>query len=456
MLTNLDAARWQMAISFFFHIIFSVLGVGWPVLLCLAEGLALWRKDAALLSLARQWTRAFAILFAIGAVSGNIVEFEISLVWPRFAGSGGAIIGLPFAAEGFAFFMEGIFLGLYLYGWNRLAPWVHWLCSIPIVLSGSSSAWFITSANSWMNSPAGFQLVQGKATNIDPFAAMLNPNTPFETMHMILACYIATGFGAAAIYAVGLLRGKRDDYHLKGLLLGVALGAAAIPFQILSGDLNVRSVMRVQPVKYATLEGAMHSGRGLPIYIGGITDPHTGQTRGAIEIPYGESLLSHFNLNSYTKGLDAFPPTSWPQFPTMVHLAFDGMVISGLFMFFTAGIFWLLYLKRKGTIPTGKWLLWCFVLSGFCGFLAVELGWISTEEGRQPWIIYNLMRVSSAVTPNPWMTVSLIIFSFIYLVLGATLIILLILLARRRPPVQTWSELIVTEPQEPTRLEPIT
>jgi cytochrome d ubiquinol oxidase subunit I len=277
-LTNLLAARSQMGVSFVFHIIFSLLGVGWPVLLCLAEGLALLRKDATLMALARQWTRAFAILFAVGSVSGSIVEFEISLVWPIFAGSAGAIIGLPFATEGFAFFMEGIFLGLYLYGWGRLSPKVHWLCSIPIVLSGSSSAWFITSANSWMNSPSGFQLVHGRLTNIDPFAAMLNPFTPFESVHMILACYVTTGFAVAAVYAFGMLRGHRDDYHRKGMMIGMAVATVAIPLQIISGDLNARAVAVLQPAKYAAMEGDMTSGDGLPLYIGGIPDPNTGKT----------------------------------------------------------------------------------------------------------------------------------------------------------------------------------
>lgn len=446
MFTNLIAARSQMGVSFVFHIIFSVLGVGLPVLLCLAEGLALLRKDASLMALARQWTRVFAILFAIGAVSGTIVEFEISLLWPPFAGQAGAIIGLPFATEGFAFFMEGIFLGLYLYGWGRLAPRVHWLITIPIVLSGSSSAWFITSANSWMNSPTGFQMVHGTMTNIDPFAAILNPSTPFETMHMILACYVSTGFGAAAVYAFGMLRGKRDDYHRKGLLLALAVGAVAIPLQIFSGDLNVRSVERLQPAKYAAIEGVMRSGYGLPLYIGGIPDPQTGQTLFALAIPQGESLLSHFALNTYTEGLDAFAPSARPE-PIRVHLAFDGMVGCGFFILLAGALFWFLYFRRKGRVPEQKWLLWCVVIAGICGFLAVEFGWITTEEGRQPWIIYNIMHVSSAVTPDPWMNISFLIFSCIYLFLGISLIVFLLALARRKKPQLSWSDLIIEEEQ---------
>jgi cytochrome d ubiquinol oxidase subunit I len=433
-----------MGVSFVFHIIFSVLGVGWPVLLCIAEGLALLRKDVSLMALARQWTRAFAVLFAIGAVSGTIVEFEISLLWPAFAGQAGAIIGLPFATEGFAFFMEGIFLGLYLYGWGRLAPRVHWLLTFPIILSGSSSAWFITSANSWMNTPTGFQMLHGQMTNVNPFAAILNPSTPFETVHMILACYVATGFGAAAVYAAGMLRGKRDDYHRKGMLLGLAVGAVAIPLQIFSGDLNARSLETLMPVKYAAIEGIMTSGRGLPLYIGGFPNPQTGQVPFALQIPHGESLLSHFDLNSYSRGLDSFPVTVRPN-PIPVHLAFDGMVGCGFFMLLVGALFWFLYFRHKPVIPEKTWLLCGVVIAGVCGFLAVELGWITTEEGRQPWIIYNIMHVSSAVTPNPWMNISLIVFSCIYLLLGTTLIVSLVLLGRRKEPVQTWEEMIERE-----------
>ncbi|HEX4715474.1 MAG TPA: cytochrome ubiquinol oxidase subunit I [Ktedonobacteraceae bacterium] len=446
MFTNLLAARAQMGTSLAFHIIFSVLGVGLPLALCIAEGLALLRRDGSWMALSRQWTKAFAILFAIGAVSGAIVEFELSLLWPTFTKYSGSIIGLPFALEGFAFFIEGIFLGIYIYGAKRLAPFVHWLTSLPIVLSGLTSAWFVVSANSWMNSPAGFRIVHGKVTGIDPFAAILNPSTPYETTHMILACYVTTGFAIAAVYAVGILRGKRDAYHRNGLLLGMALGMASIPFQILSGDFNARFIETAQPPKYAAMEGLLQSGTGKPLYIGGLVDPQTGQVYYAIEIPHGESLIAHFDLNSYSKGLDSIPTKDWPNTIAFIHLSFDGMVGAAFFMLLVGLLFWFLYLRRKRRVPENRWLLWGAVLTGPAAFLALELGWMVTEEGRQPWVVYGLLRTSDAVTPAQWMNISFLVFSCVYLVLGATLVVLLLALARRPKPEQKWSEQL-EEPQ---------
>ncbi len=444
MFSNLIAARTQMGMSLIFHVVFSVLGVGLPLLLCLGEGIALWRKDGTWLALSRQWTKTFMILFGIGAASGAIVEFEITLLWSGLVKDAGAIIALPFALEGFAFFLEGIFLGIYLYGAKRLAPFTHWLTSIPIVISGTASAWFITSANSWLNSPTGFQLVNGNVINVDPFAAILNPSTPFETTHMILACYVATGFGTAAVYAAGMLRGKRDDYHRKGLLLGMLMGGACIPFQIISGDFNARSLEVTQPLKYAAMEGIIHSGYGLPLYIGGFIDTVSGKVLYAIPIPHGESLISHFDLNSFTRGIDSFPANVQPP-ATAVHLSFDGMVSCAFFMFLVALIFWGLYFKHKFVIPEKKWLLWGAALTGPAAFLALELGWIVTEEGRQPWIVYFWILVRDAVNPAQWIDVSFFVFAVIYLVLGTAMVVFLLILARGPKPSKEWTEQVIDE-----------
>ncbi len=432
-MSDLLAARAQMGTSLAFHIIFSALGVGLPLLLCIAEGLALWRNDATWMMLARRWTRAAAILFAIGAVSGTILSFELGLLWPTYIKYAGAVVGLPFALEGFAFFIEAIFLGLYLYGWDRLSPRAHWLCSFPIWISGLASAWFVVSANSWMNTPAGFVFKNGKIIDINPIQAILNPSTPYETIHMILACYVATGFGVAAVYAVGLLRGRHDDYHRKGLLLAIAMGAIAIPLQIISGDANARALVTAQPPKLAAIEGVFKTEQGAPLMIGGLADPNTGKVYYALEIPHGLSFLATGDPNATIKGLDAYAPDDRPN-PLPIHTSFDGMVGSGFFALFVALIFWFVYWRKKRTVPKNRVLLGAIVLAGPLSFLAIELGWMVTEFGRQPWVIYNFLRTKDAVTPAPGLNISFLVFSIIYILLSITLIGLLRGVARSPLP----------------------
>src|SRR5579871_4203524 len=447
-MSDLLAARAQMGTSLAFHIIFASLGVGLPLLMCLAEGLALWRHDATWMMLARRWAKGSAILFAIGAVSGTILSFELGLLWPTFMQFSGAIIGLPFALEGFAFFLEAIFLGLYLYGWDRLSPRAHWLCSFPIWISGLISAWFVVSANSWMNTPVGFEIVHGKVTGINPLEAMLNPSTPYETTHMILACYVATGFGTAAVYAVALLRGKRTDYYRKGLLLAMAMGAIAIPLQIVSGDANARFLETSQPAKLAAMEGVFHTENGAPLEIGGLADPTTGKVYYALEIPYGLSFLVDGDPNSKVIGLDAFSPDDQPN-PLPVHSSFDGMVASGFFALFVGIVFWALYFWRKRRTPEQRVLLWGVALAGPLSFLAIELGWMVTELGRQPWVIYGILRTSDAATTAPGINISFLVFSCIYVVLAVTLIWLLLRLARSPlPKVELDKDAFVVEEEE--------
>ncbi|GAC1387505.1 MAG: cytochrome ubiquinol oxidase subunit I [Ktedonobacteraceae bacterium] len=439
-MSELLAARAQMGTSLAFHIIFSVLGVGLPLLMCISEGLALRYKDTTWMVITRRWARAAAILFAIGAVSGTILSFELGLLWPTYMKYAGAVIGLPFMLEGFAFFVEAIFLGLYLYGWDRLSPRAHWICSFPIWISGLTSAWFIVSANSWMNTPAGFMIKNGQITGINPIQAMLNPSTPYETIHMILASYVATGFGVAAVYAFALLRNKRrnsyperNNYYRKALLLAMAMGIVAIPLQIISGDFNARFLVDSQPAKFAAMEGAFHTQSGPPLHIGGLADPATGKVYFAIDIPHGESLLARGDLNSTITGLDAFAPQDRPN-AMIVHSSFDGMVSSGFFVLFVAMLFWFLYWRKKRTVPENRGLLWGIVLSGPLSFLAVELGWMVTEIGRQPWTIYHFLRTKDAVTTAPGLNISFTVFSCIYILLAIALISLLLSVARSPLP----------------------
>jgi cytochrome d ubiquinol oxidase subunit I len=453
-MSDLLAARAQMGTSLAFHIVFSALGVGLPLLLCIAEGLALKTKNPVWMMLTRRWARAAAILFAIGAVSGTILSFELGLLWPTYTRFAGAVVGLPFLLEGFAFFMEAIFLGLYLYGWDRLSPRAHWFCSFPIWISGLASAWFIVSANSWMNTPAGFVIKNGQVAGINPLQAVFNPSTPFETVHMILACYVATGFSVAAVYAFCYLRGNHSEYVRKGVLLGMLMAVVATPLQIISGDFNARFLANYQPAKFAAMEGVVKTQAGVPIKILGLVDPDTGEIKYAIEIPYGLSLLAYDNVNAVIKGLDQVPRDDWPNVG-IVHASFDGMVGSGFFILLVALVFWALYWFRKRAFPQNRVVLWGVVLAGPLSFLAIELGWMVTEIGRQPWVIYSYLRTRDAVTTAPFLNISFLLFSLIYVLLAVTLIWLLLKVARRPlPRVRLTARGDGFEVQEPTMDEP--
>ncbi|HZC04286.1 MAG TPA: cytochrome ubiquinol oxidase subunit I [Ktedonobacterales bacterium] len=435
-MSNLIAARAAMASTLAFHIIFAALGVGLPVLLCVAEGLGLRNGDTIWYALARRWSQAFSILFIVGAVSGTAISFEMGLLWPRFMGFASAVIGLPFAIEGFAFFMEGIFLGLYLYGWDRLSPRAHWLCSIPVVIGGTASAFFVVTANAWMNAPTGYTASNGHVTSVNPLAAMFNPATPSETVHMILAAYQVSAFAVAAIYAVALLRGRRTVYHTRGLLLPMAFGTIVAPVQAYIGDLSAKMVAHTQPAKLAAMEGLFQTVAGAPLRILGIANPNTQQTSFGIEIPKLLSWLAYGDVNATVKGLDAFPRADWPN-TLLVHLAFDLMVGTGILMIVLPAWFWILYLRHGRTIPRSRiseLMLWTAVLTGPLAFIALEAGWIVTEVGRQPWIIQGVMRVSAAVTPVPVAGLTiLLVFLVIYLTLTVALITLLLRLARTPP-----------------------
>lgn len=428
---NLLAARSQMGTSLAFHIIFSLFGIGLPLFLCLAEGLALKTRDSTWLLLARRWSKAAAVLFAIGAVSGTIISFELGLLWPTYTKFAGQVIGIPFLLEGFAFFVEAIFLGLYLYGWNRLSPRVHWFCSFPIWISGMLSAWFIISANSWMNSPAGFVIRNGHIVDVNPWQAIFNPSMPYETIHMLLACFVVTSLVIAGISAFALLRGKSGDYYRKGLFLALTIALITTPLQLVSGDLNARFLAQAQPIKFAAMEGDFHTENGPPLRIGGLADPQTGQVYYALEIPHGESLLLYLNLNGHVRGLDAFAQQDWPDAIPAVHLSFDTMVGCGMFALLVVVLFWLLFWRQKQRVFEKRWLLAGIILAGPLTIVAVLCGWMVTEMGRQPWVINGFLRTRDAVTPAPWVSISFLVFVLVYLLLSFALIRLLRGLARQ-------------------------
>jgi cytochrome bd ubiquinol oxidase subunit I len=399
-ITSLIAARVQMAVSLGFHIVFAALGVGLPLFLLFAEWRALKTGDEAWMTLARRWAKSFAVLFAVGAVSGTVLSFALGLFWPRLMGRFGGVIGLPFVLEAFAFFLEAIFLGIYLYGWDRLSPRAHWLSGWPVAISGVASAWFVVTANAWMNQPTGFRLgANGVVTEVKPIEAMLNAAVPVQTTHMILAAYMATAFAIASVYAVGMLRGRRDALHRRALALGLAVGAAIAPVQIVVGDWATRFVAQRQPVKLATLEGQWETVAGAPLRIGGIPFPHQERTRFAIEIPKALSFLAYRDPDAVVKGLKDVPPALRPN-PIPVHISFQLMVASG-FGLLGLGVAFAWTWWRRRRLPESRWFLRAASVAGPAAFLAIECGWIVTEVGRQPWIVQGVMRTADAATTRP-------------------------------------------------------
>src|SRR6185437_4989068 len=299
------AARASLAFSLAFHIVFAALGIGLPLMFCIAEGIGLRRRDATWYALARRWSKAAGILLVVGAVSGTALSFEFGLLWPRFMAFGSGIFGLMFTLEGFCFFLEAIFLGLYLYGWDRLSPGVHWLCSLPVVIASALASQFILAVNSWMNTPTGFQLANGKAVNINPWAAMFNPMAPSQALHMLIAAYQVTGFAIAAVYAAGMLRRRTDAYHRKGALLGMFVAAVMIVPQAIAGSWIGEALARNQPEKLAAIEGLFQTTAGAPLALFGWVDTTTGQVYFAVTIPKLLSFLSFNHFDATVTGLDA-------------------------------------------------------------------------------------------------------------------------------------------------------
>jgi len=436
-MTDFVFARSQMAMSLAFHIIFAAVGIGMPLLMAIAEGLHLRSREPIYLDLARRWARGTALLFAVGAVSGTVLSFELGLLWPRFMEYAGGIIGMPFSLEGFAFFTEAIFLGIYLYGWDRISPVVHWLAGIVVAVSGMLSGIFVVAVNAWMNAPTGFEVVDGRVTKIDPMAAMLNPASLQQVIHMTLAAYVATGFAVAAVHAFLLLRDRSNVFHRRALGIALTVAAVSITLQIVSGDVIARMVAEQQPAKFAAMEAHYRTEAGAPITIGGIPNDATMTTRYALRIPSGLSWLAQRDVQASVRGLDSIPRDEWPN-TRIVHWAFDLMVATGFAMLILAAwAGWLWWRRRR--LPDDRWLLRALVVAGPLGFIAIEAGWVVTEVGRQPWIIYGVMRTADAVTPMPGLVVPFVTFTTVYFFLTVILVSLLRRQFRETHPTSTRS-----------------
>lgn len=418
-MTDLLAARSQMAMSLGFHIVFAALGIAMPLLMAVAEWRWIRTGDRHALNLAKRWSKGTAILFAVGAVSGTVLSFELGLLWPTFMEQAGPLIGPLFALEGFAFFTEAIFLGIYLYGWDKISPRAHFSAGLIVAASGVASAVFVVTANAWMNAPTGFEREGGRWTHVDPWAALLHPMAWNEVVHMLLAAFAATGFLVAGIHAFFLLRRPDSPFHREALRTALLVGALPALLQPVSGDLIARAVADHQPAKLAAMEALFRTEAGAPFLIGGLPDERTREVRYAIVISGGLSLLLHYDPQATVTGLDATPEADWPPV-AVVHVAFQLMVGCGLIM--AALALWSGWRWWKGGEARDRWLLRGLILASPLGFIAIQAGWVVTEVGRQPWIVYGILRTAEAVTPMPGLWLPMITFTLLYGLLTAIVI----------------------------------
>jgi cytochrome bd ubiquinol oxidase subunit I len=426
---HLLAARHTQALSFIFHIPLVCFGIAFPAMVLFTEGLWLRTGDPVYKALAKRWSKVMLILFAVGVVSGTILSFEFGLLWPNFTATFGDVFGLGFTLEGFSFFIEAIFIAIYVYGWDRLSPRSHFLCGIPIVITGVMGSMFVISVNAWMNHPTGFDLVGGEVTNVDPWAALFNSQLPFELTHMYFAGYMVAGFLVAAVYARAWLRGDRSSYNRAALIIPLTFATLVTPAQLIVGDWAARTVTNDQPVKLAAFEGLPHTERGAPFHIGGIYEG--GEVKYGIEIPDLLSILADHDPNGEVQGLNTVPTRDQPPI-NVTRLSFQTMVFIGTGLALLTAAFVLTW-WRRGRLPRSKWFFRALLLAGPLALVALIAGWITTEVGRQPWVVYEVMRTEQAVTDAGGMQFVFWSLLVVYLSLFAAVVWLLRRLARSSP-----------------------
>jgi cytochrome bd ubiquinol oxidase subunit I len=410
-------ARQMQAMSFAVHIPLVCFGVAFPAMVVFLEGLWLRTGDPLYRSLAKRWSKAMLILFAIGVVTGTILSFEMGLLWPEFMAAFGAVFGLGFAIEGFSFFMEAIFIAIYVYGWDRLSRRTHFIAGIPVILAGITGSLMVISVNGWMNHPVGFSMANGEVTDVRPLAALFNPNLWHELVHMYLAGFLVAGFLVAAVYASAWLRGRRDRRHFVGLVVALSFAALVAPAQLLVGDWAARTVADRQPVKLAAMEGLHKTTKGAPFEI---VD--------GVRIPKALSLLAFHSPNASVKGLDTVPARDRPP-TTIVKVAFRTMVAIGTALALL-GVWFVWVWWRRRRLPDTPWFHRAVVAAGPLALVALIAGWVTTEVGRQPWIVYEVMRTEQAVTGAGGIPVGFAALSIVYLTLGAIAYVMLRRLAR--------------------------
>ena len=427
-------ARSQMAFTLACHIILVPLGVSWAFMALVANYKAVRHNDADALRLAQRWSKYMAVTFAVGAVSGTVLTFEFGLLWPKFMGQWGKAFGVPFAFEGVFFFLEAIFISIYIYGWRRLRPWPHFWTGVPIVLTGILGTMSVVAANAWMNAPSGFTLNSaGKVVKVDPVGVIFNKAMPLEATHMLVAGYLVGGFLIGSVYAVGILRGRHNRYHHLAFVIAFTVAAVATPIQMVVGDSLARWVFNNQPEKFAAIELDPTTHNDVPeILLGHLNSNYT--ESGGIKIPGLASWLSDPSTGTSTvvKGLDSVPVDQRPTVKEVnaVHLAWDVMVgVGSLLMLFVLwyAASWLF--RRR--MPASKWFLRAAAGAGVLSVVALEAGWVVTEVGRQPWIVYQYMTVKDAATANTGVWITFIVVVLLYLAVGVSTVLVLRAMSRR-------------------------
>jgi cytochrome d ubiquinol oxidase subunit I len=424
---DLLEARQMQALSLAVHIPIVCFGIAFPAMFLFIEGLYLRTGDAVFKSLAKRWSKVALILFAVGVVTGTILSFEFGLLWPDFMATFGDVFGLAFGLEGVSFFVEAIFFAIYVYGWDRLSPRAHFLTGIPVVVSGFAGSFNVIAVNGWMNGPTGFDVVNGQVENPRPWQALLNDNMWHELIHMYLAGYLVAGFLVAGVYAHGWLRGRRTRYDRTALVVTLAFASLAAPVQVIVGDWAGREVAQRQPIKLAAMEGLQRTQEGAPFTLGGFYNGE--EVRFGVEVPRLLSLLAFHDPNHKVIGLETVPEQDRPPV-NIVRYAFQTMAGIGtalaLLGVWFVGTWW-----RCKRLPRSRWFFRAVMAAGPLSFVALICGWIVTEVGRQPWIVYEVMRTSQAVTAADGLEVGYVVLIAVYVSLAVAVVWLLRRLARK-------------------------
>jgi cytochrome d ubiquinol oxidase subunit I len=410
-------SRLLTSLTFTFHIIFATIGVGVPLIIALAEWIGIKRNDPHYLLLARRWARGFVITVAVGVVTGTAIGLQLSLLWPSFMRVAGQSIALPLFMETFAFFFEAIFLGIYLYTWDRFKNRMsHFWLLVPVAIGSSASAFFITIVNAFMNYPVGFNLVDGKITDVNPIAAMLSPAMPTKVAHVLSSAYLTCALILAAIAAWSILKGRNHIYYKKALKLTMISATVFLISTALIGDLSGKYMAKYQPEKLAAMEWHFETTKNAPLVLGGVLGEDN-EVKYGVRIPNALSILAHGYPSAEVIGLNDIPEEYHP--PLWIHYLFDIKMGYVAFMTLVVLLF-AIALWRKKRNPYSKWLLRLIIIAAPVAILTIEHGWIFTEVGRQPWILRGIMRTSEGATTSDHVDTMLWLFSLLYLVLGIT------------------------------------